>query len=156
RHASLTLGPAVVVDLRVRAQHASGARSQQLVEALHERGVHAAEPVYPDHPDQPGRSGQLGQFGQSGYADQPGQSGYADQPGQQGAAAQLLVITRLPRSDPEERQRLAALLARNPEAIVVHTGVPDAAPDHRRLVLAHGGGRTMMRAAVDLMLAGPR
>ena len=135
RHASLTLDPAVVLDLRVRAQHASGARTQQLVEALRERGVQAVEPDYPDQLDLPGSPGRL-----------PPQS----------TAAQLLAITRLPRSDPEEGRRLAALAARHPEVIVVHTGVPDAAPDHRRLVLAHGGGRTMMRAAVDLMLGRQR
>ncbi|WP_341856486.1 hypothetical protein [Brachybacterium sp. GPGPB12] len=63
-------------------------------------------------------------------------------------------MTRLPRSDAEEGRRLAALLAARPDTIVVHTGVPDAAPDHRLLVLAHGAGRTMMRAAVDLLLDG--
>src|SRR5699024_5854901 len=44
RRARLEEGPVSVVDLRVRAQHASGARSQQLVHALHERGVETAEP----------------------------------------------------------------------------------------------------------------
>ncbi|MDN6328027.1 MAG: beta-glucosidase [Brachybacterium sp.] len=121
RQAHLELGPALVVDLRVRAQHASGARAQQLVRALRERGVEAVEP---DGPDQVHR------------------------------AAPLLALTRLPRSDVEEGRRLAELLLRRPDMIVVHTGVPDAAPDHRRLVLAHGGGRTMMRAAVDLLLRG--
>ena len=121
RHAVLDLGPTMVVDVRFRAQHASGARSQQLVLALRECGVQAQEPDYPDQID---------------------------------GAAQLLILTRLPRSDAEEGRRLAELLACRPEAIVVHTGVPDAAPDHRRLVLAHGGGRTMMRAAVQLMLEG--
>lgn len=123
RHAALELGPAAVVDVRFRAQHASGARSQQLVHALRECGVQAQEPDYPDQID---------------------------------GAAQLLILTRLPRSDAEEGRHLAELLERRPEAIVVHTGVPDAAPDHRRLVLAHGGGRTMMRAAAQLMLEGAR
>ena len=63
-------------------------------------------------------------------------------------------MTRLPRSDAEEGRRLAALLAQRPDTIVVHTGVPAAAPDHRLLVLAHGGGRTMMRAVVGLLLHG--
>ena len=63
-------------------------------------------------------------------------------------------MTRLPRSDAEEGRRLAALLASRPDTIVIHTGVPDAAPDHRLLVRAHGAGRTMMRAAVDLLLQG--
>lgn len=123
RRAALEPRPVTVADVRFRAQHASGARSQQLVHALRECGVQAQEPDYP---------------------------------GQIDPASQLLILTRLPRSDAEEGARLAELLSRRPDAIVVHTGVPDAAPDHRRLVLAHGGGRTMMRAAVDLMLAGPR
>ena len=119
RHAVLEPGPVAVVDVRLRAQHASGARSQQLIHALRERDVRAEELDRPDRVD---------------------------------SDEQLLVVTRLPRSDEEEGRRLADLLARRPDAIVVHTGVPDAAPDHRRLVLAHGGGRTMMRAAVQLML----
>ena len=121
RHAALDLRPATVVDLRFRAQHASGSRAQQLVAALQEQGISAAEPDYPDQVDD---------------------------------AAQLLALTRLPRSDPEEGARLAALLARRPDTIVVHTGVPAAAPDHRRLVLAHGAGRTMMRAAAALLRRG--
>ena len=121
RHARLDLAPAAVLDLRHRAQHASGARGPQLVGALRERGITADEPDYPDQID---------------------------------AAAQLLALTRLPRSDGEEGRRLAALLERRPETIVVHTGVPDAAPDHRRLVLAHGSGRTLMRAVVSLLLEG--
>lgn len=121
RRARLEPGPVVVVDLRVRAQHASGARAPQLVDALRERGVDAA-------------------------AAEPGTS--------LDPAAQVLALTRLPRSDPEEGQHLAALLAARPEAIVVHTGVPDAAPEHPRRVLAHGAGCTMMRAAADVLLTG--
>ena len=113
--------PVAVVDLRARAQHASGARAQQLVAALRERGIDAEAPE-PPAPIDP--------------------------------AAQLLAVTRLPRSDPEEGRRLAALLASRSDTIVIHTGVPDAAPDHRLLVRAHGAGRTMMRAAVDLLLPG--
>ncbi|WP_232820164.1 glycoside hydrolase family 3 N-terminal domain-containing protein [Brachybacterium sp. YJGR34] len=121
RDARLDLRPAMVLDLRHRAQHASGARSQQLVWALRERGISADVPYYPD---------------------------------QVGSGGQVLAITRLPRSDEEEARRLAELLARRPDAIVIHTGVPDAAPEHRRRVLAHGAGRTMMRAAVDRLLRG--
>src|SRR5699024_2416007 len=72
RHAHLDPGPAVVLDLRRRAQHASGARGQQLVTALQERGVQAEEadpsgqseqggplgiPAAPDIPDAPGAPG---------------------------------------------------------------------------------------------------
>ncbi|MFC7375211.1 glycoside hydrolase family 3 N-terminal domain-containing protein [Brachybacterium sp. GCM10030268] len=127
RHAHLDLRPVLVADLRARADHASGARAPQLIQALAEQGVQAA---VPDYPGQDAQSHQLT------------------------SAPQVLVLTRLSRSDPDEGARLSALLARRPDAIVVHTGVPDAAPDHRRLVLAHGAGRTMMRAAVDLLLRG--
>ncbi|MGP9844768.1 glycoside hydrolase family 3 N-terminal domain-containing protein [Brachybacterium sp. 107] len=121
RDARLGLGPTAVLDLRARANHASGARSEQLIQALRDRGVRADVPDYPEQID---------------------------------ADAQVVAITRLPRSNPEEGERLAVLLRRRPDAIVVHVGVPDAAPDHRHLVLAHGAGRTMMRAAVDLLLDG--
>lgn len=124
-HARLDGRPAAVLDLRHRAQHVSGARTQQLVAALRERGIDAADPAGPS-------AGSV----------------------QRDPAVQLLAVTRLPRSDAEEECRLAALLAERPDTIVVHTGVPGAAPDHRLLVLAHGGGRTMMRAAVDLLLSG--
>ncbi|SLN05191.1 Beta-hexosaminidase [Corynebacterium xerosis] len=123
RGAHLELGPVTVLDLRARADHASAARSQQLVEVLRDRGLQADVPDYPDQIDE---------------------------------RAQVLAITRLPRSDLDEEARLAALLARRPDTIVVHVGVPAAAPDHRRLVLAHGAGRTMMRAVVDLLLEGGR
>lgn len=129
RGARLDLSPVAVLDLRAGAHHASGARSQQLVQALRDQGVQADVPDYPDQPGSP-----------DPVADRP----------------QVLALTRLPRSDPDEGRRLAALLARRPDTIVVHVGVPDAAPDHRRLVLAHGAGRTMMRAAVDLLLHGDR
>ena len=122
----------------VRARHARLASGPAVVVDLRVRAQHAS-----------GARGQqlVHALRERGVAaDEP------DHPDQPDAAAQLLVLTRLPRSDAEEGQRLAALLDRHPEAIVVHTGVPDAAPGHRRQVLAHGGGRTMMRAAVDLML----
>lgn len=144
-HARLDGRPAVVLDLRHRAQHASGARIQQLVAALRERGIDAAEPPELDGPEQhrhPERSAP------------PAGPRLPARRAQDDPTAQLFAVTRLPRSDAEEGRRLAALLAARPDTIVVHTGVPDAAPDHRLLVLAHGAGRTMMRAAVDLLLDG--
>src|SRR5699024_10324342 len=48
-------------------------------------------------------------------------------PARAGTDAQLLALTRLPCSDPGEGRRLAELLARRPDAIVIHTGVPAAA-----------------------------
>lgn len=148
-HARLDGRPAVVLDLRRRAQHASGARTQQLVAALRERGIDAAEPPADQVPE---RAQHLGPPAQPGQPAQVGDPEPAARNAQVDPAAQLLAVTRLPRSDAEEGRRLAELLDRRPETIVVHTGVPDAAPDHRLLVLAHGGGRTMMRAAVDLLL----
>ncbi|MGP9694420.1 glycoside hydrolase family 3 N-terminal domain-containing protein [Brachybacterium sp. AOP25-B2-12] len=68
-------------------------------------------------------------------------------------AGTVLVLTRLPRSDPEEREALASVLARRPDAIVVHLGVPDAAPDHPRRVQVSGRGRAMQVAAVDALIA---
>ncbi|UYG18030.1 beta-glucosidase [Brachybacterium huguangmaarense] len=68
-----------------------------------------------------------------------------------------LVLTRLPRADADEARALAAVLADRPDAIVVHTGVPGAAPDCERRVLALGGGPAMLGAAVDAMIrAGTR
>ncbi|RCS83264.1 glycoside hydrolase family 3 N-terminal domain-containing protein [Brachybacterium alimentarium] len=153
RGARLDLSPVAVLDLRAGAHHASGARSQQLVQALRDQGVQADVPDYPDQPDQPGSPDQPNQPNEPGPPDRPGQPG---SPGSVADRPQVLALTRLPRSDPDEGRRLAALLARRPDTIVVHVGVPDAAPDHRRLVLAHGAGRTMMRAAVDLLLHGDR
>lgn len=66
--------------------------------------------------------------------------------------ASALILTRLPRADPEEQQQLAELLRLRPDAIVVHTGVPDAAHPHSRYVLAHGAGRASMAAAAALLL----
>ncbi|MCS6712195.1 beta-glucosidase [Brachybacterium sp. EF45031] len=60
----------------------------------------------------------------------------------------VLVLTRLPRSDAEERAALDRTLERHPAAIIVHTGVPAAAPEHDRVILSFGAGRAMMRAAV--------
>ncbi|GAB2539948.1 glycoside hydrolase family 3 N-terminal domain-containing protein [Brachybacterium huguangmaarense] len=66
----------------------------------------------------------------------------------------VLVLTRLPRADADERDRLAELLAARPDAIVVHTGVPGAAPDAPHLVLALGAGEAMLAAACDAMIRG--
>jgi beta-N-acetylhexosaminidase len=122
-HAALSGGPVVLVDARVRADHASGSRSPHLAAALRERGIDVTEAHYPGDLD-PGR--------------------------------EALVITRLPRADAQEAERAAEALRRRPDAIVVHTGVPDAALDHRGSVLTLGSGLTMMRAAVDLLLAAGR
>lgn len=121
RHAELDPRPVTVVDVRAGAEHASGARPQQLVAALREGGLHATTP---------------------------------DHPSQVQTAPQVIAVTRLPRSSPGEGRHLLELLHARPDTVVVHTGVPDAAPDHRRLLLAHGAGRTMMRAAVAAMLPG--
>jgi beta-N-acetylhexosaminidase len=64
----------------------------------------------------------------------------------------VIVVTRLPRTDAQEAERLRAILRARPDAIVLHVGVPDAAPDHRHQVRTYGGGRAVLRAAVDLLL----
>lgn len=78
-----------------------------------------------------------------------------EHPGRNDRASQLVILTSLPRSVAEEGRRLSTLLDQRPDAVVVHTGVPAAAPDHPRLVYAHGAGRAMMRAAADVMVGGP-
>jgi beta-N-acetylhexosaminidase len=80
----------------------------------------------------------------------------AEYPGDLAGDRPVLVVTRLPRTDPAEKERLAQVLDARPDAIVVHMGVPDAAPVHRHLVLALGGGVVPMRAAVEAMLADGR
>ncbi|MDO5662368.1 MAG: beta-glucosidase, partial [Brachybacterium sp.] len=124
RRASLSGGPVVVVDARMRPDIAAGARRCQLAEILREYAVESRELDYPSDLEDRG--------------------------------ADVLVLTRLPRSDPKERDRLAEILRARPDAIVVHAGVPDAAPDHGRLVLALGAGRSMQRAAVGALLAAGR
>src|SRR5699024_7471960 len=69
------------------------------------------------------------------------------------AAPQLLVLTRRPRTDPEEQARLHRVLAARGDAIVVHTGPTGAAPEIEHLVLAHGQGRVLMRANVPALLS---
>jgi beta-N-acetylhexosaminidase len=76
----------------------------------------------------------------------------ADYPGDLTGDRPVLVVTRLPRTDPVEKERVQQVLAVRPDAIMVHMGVPDAAPSHRHLVLALGGGLVPMRAAVEAML----
>lgn len=119
RRASLSGGPVVVVDARVAAEHASGARPTRLVDALTERGVDTITAHYP---------GDLA----------PGR--------------EVLVVTRLPRTSEAEAGRLAEVLDARQDAVVVHIGVPDAAPEHRHQVHTFGGGATAMRAAVGALL----
>ncbi|UEJ84066.1 beta-glucosidase [Brachybacterium halotolerans subsp. kimchii] len=80
----------------------------------------------------------------------------AQYPGDLSGAAEVLVVTRLPRSDAAEAERVAEALRVRPDAILVHTGVPDAALDHRESVSTLGSSLTMMRAAVDLLLRAGR
>lgn len=67
------------------------------------------------------------------------------------AADTVLILTRLPRADEGEARVLAEALAAHPEAIVVHVGVPGAAPDHDRVALALGHGPAMLSAVLDAM-----
>lgn len=67
-------------------------------------------------------------------------------------ADSVLAITRLPRSDDEEARALAEVLAARPDTMVVHVGVPGAAPAHSRLALALGHGPAMLGAVLDAMI----
>src|SRR5699024_3603612 len=49
-------------------------------------------------------------------------------PAQIQGAPQIIALTRLPRSDLQEGRRLQELLRARPDTVVVHLGVPDAAP----------------------------
>ncbi|MEE1618046.1 glycoside hydrolase family 3 N-terminal domain-containing protein [Brachybacterium sp. J153] len=140
-HARLDLGPVTVMDLRHGAHRAASSRPPQLVTALRERGIRA------DVPDWPARLLDPILPADPALPALPADPALA-------VPGQVLALTRLPRADAEEARALAALLAARPATIVVHTGVPAAAPDHRLLVLAHGGGLPLMRAAVDLLLRG--
>lgn len=124
RGARLTLQPTCVIDVRGGGVALSSVRRGRLLTALHERGIDARELAEGEDLEAALRT------------------------------EQILVTTRLARSDVAEQETLNRILSARPDAIVVHVGVPDAAPRHDRLVLAHGAGRTMMRAAVDALLAG--
>lgn len=67
------------------------------------------------------------------------------------AAETAVIVTRLPRADGDEGQALERALAARPDAIVLHTGVPDAAPEVPRRVLTLGRGRAALAAALDAM-----
>lgn len=62
-----------------------------------------------------------------------------------------VVLTRHPLGDDDEALALAAVLSARPDAIVVHGGVAEAAPEAERIVCMHGVGAVNARAAVRLM-----
>lgn len=70
------------------------------------------------------------------------------------ADVELLVLVRDPLINPAEGADLATVLAARPDAVVLHAGVPAAAPTADRLVLCHGVGRANAEAALTAV-AGP-
>ena len=70
--------------------------------------------------------------------------------------AAVMVVCRAPVTDAEEGERLRAVLAARPDAVVIHTGTRDSAPAHDALVLTSGAGRANAEAAIALILDGPR
>lgn len=71
------------------------------------------------------------------------------------AAGSVVVLTREPRSDDAEGALLAEVLRTRPDAVVVHAGVVEAAPQVRRLVLSLGVGRANAQAVLHLLGAQP-
>lgn len=69
---------------------------------------------------------------------------------------QPVVLTRHPLSDPGEAEALRSVLARRPDAVVVHGGVLAAAPKAERLICMHGLGAANARAAAHLLAGSPR
>lgn len=67
------------------------------------------------------------------------------------AVPNLLVVTGRPLQGADEAAQLQGILARRPEAVVIHTGLPQHAPDVERRVLTHGAGPVMMEAAVAVL-----
>ena len=65
----------------------------------------------------------------------------------------VLALTREPLADVREQEDLDLLLARRGDAVVIHGGTADGAPEADRLVLAHGVGRANADAALRLVLA---
>lgn len=65
--------------------------------------------------------------------------------------APVLALTREPLADGREQEDLDLLLARRGDAVVIHGGTQEAAPEADRLVLAHGVGRANAEAALRLV-----
>ena len=65
---------------------------------------------------------------------------------------EVVALTRDSWGDPVEAEALARVLAARPDTVVVHAGVPTAAPAANRLVLAHGVGRANAVAAADALV----
>lgn len=64
----------------------------------------------------------------------------------------VLALTREPLADVREQEDLDLLLARRGDAVVIHGGTAQGAPEADRLVLAHGVGRANAEAALHLVL----
>ena len=69
-------------------------------------------------------------------------------PAETAEAPQLLALTGRGRADAAETTRLQELLARRPDAVVLHTGLPEHLPPAERTVVTLGAGPVPLRAAV--------
>lgn len=66
--------------------------------------------------------------------------------------AQIVVLTREALAPGHERDDLAQILLARPDAVVIHAGMAQAAPQAERLILTHGLGRPNGRAAAEALL----
>ena len=77
-------------------------------------------------------------------------------PAETAEAPQLLALTGRGRADAAETAWLRELLARRPDAVVLHTGLPEHLPPAERTVVTLGAGPVPLRAAVRRLLAAGR
>ncbi|WP_168211775.1 glycoside hydrolase family 3 N-terminal domain-containing protein [Ruania zhangjianzhongii] len=122
-------GPPVLVDLRRRYNQATGRVAPGFANALADRAPDA-QVVLAGAVDAPPLAEVL-----TGLGEGP-----------------VLALTREPLADVREQQDLSLLLARRPDAVVIHGGTADGAPAADRLVLAHGVGRANADAVLRLVL----
>ncbi|GAA4422924.1 glycoside hydrolase family 3 N-terminal domain-containing protein [Georgenia halophila] len=122
-------GTPVLLDLRRRVNQAAGPTFPALAHALTRRrpGAHILLPA------------------------QPGAEPLADSLAAIDVATPVLVLTREPLADADERSDLEAVLAARPDAVVVHGGTAGGAPPARAVVLAHGIGPANAEAALDIV-----
>lgn len=83
----------------------------------------------------------------TGFADEFDGAGLDLGWGETDADRRPLALVRNP-ADPRESAALAELLTARPDALVVHTGVPAAAPEVAHLVVSHGASRASVRGVV--------
>lgn len=120
-------GPPLVFDIRRRTGPASGPVSSAFDLALRNAWV-ATEVVVPLDPAEITETLDVAPVGHD-----------------------VVVLSRAARADRAERAAVAAVLAVRPDALVVHTGVVEAAPEVPRLVCTLGNGAANADALVNLV-----